>query len=708
MTAIIPAALFLLFAISRPAWAYIGPGAGFAVVSSFFIILLTAVVSLFSFLIWPFRAAWLWFKRSRNLAGRKAGRVVVVGLDGMDPVLTEKYMAQGLLPNFSRLAEEGTFSRLGTTTPPVSPVAWSTFSTGVNPGKHRIFDFYTRDPNNYLPVLSSVEISSSRRRIGPFRFNRTEVKQLRRSESFWKILGDAGVFCSILRVPITFPPDKFHGVCLSGMCVPDLRGTQGSFTLFTSEDMEEVRRHMTGGTVVPLNRVEKSYEAAIPGPVIESKGEQKNLELPLRCLPEPDNERAVVWVDREKFVLKLNKYSPWVRLTFRMGIFRRVSGIARFMIKQLEPELKIYMTPINIDPERPSLPISHPLSFSVAQAKLQGPFSTLGLAEDTWALNERVIDEDDFIGQSYDYFAERRELFFDALKKNTDGLIVEVFDTTDRLQHEFFRCLDDDHPANKDKETEKFREVIRDLYRRMDDFLAEIRAKLRKDDLLMVISDHGFKQFKWGVNLNTWLWKEGYLILKQGCEPGGEWFEGVDWTRTRAYAYGLTGIYLNVRGRERDGIVPPGNDRLRLQLELKEKLEALRMENGGDTNGGRPVHRAILSSQALSGPYVDDAPDLIVGYHEGYRSSWNSATGRITGEVFEDNTRSWSGDHCIDPLFVPGVFFCNWKKDDEPVSLADIGPTILDLFGLEPRGFHDGRVVGLQPGGIKQKAGTVK
>ncbi|MCP4694503.1 MAG: nucleotide pyrophosphatase, partial [Desulfobacterales bacterium] len=241
---------------------------------------------------------------------------------------------------------------------------------------------------------------------------------------------------------------------------------------------------------------------------------------------------------------------------------------------------------------------------------------------------------------------------------------------------------------------ENFKDAIPDLYARMDDLLGDARKKLRDDDVLMVISDHGFKQFKWGVNLNSWLWREGLLALKEGASPGGVWFKDVDWTRTRAYGYGLAGIFFNVRGREKYGVVGRGKERAALAEELKEKLEALRDEARGQS----PIRSVHPAREVYHGPYVNDAPDLLVGCAPGYRVSWNSAVGKITDEMIEENTKSWSGDHCVDPKTAPGVFFSNWKMEASSPSLVDLAPTILNLFGIEKQKYHDGNVLPLTPG----------
>ena len=417
----------------------------------------------------------------------------------------------------------------------------------------------------------------------------------------------------------------------------------------------------------------------------------KPLTIPITGQVNRGEKRVQIQIDKDRYELELGVYSPWIKMQFKGGFRKRISGIVRFLLTEIDPELKIYMCPINIDPDKPALPVSHPQVYSTSLSKLHGSFSTLGLSEDTWALNCRVIDEGQFLKQSYDIYEDREEHFMDALKHVKDGLVVSVFDTTDRIQHMFFRYLDSEHPANKGKDSIKFRDAIEDVYVRMDQLLGKTMACLDKEDILLVLSDHGFCSFKWGVNLNSWLYKEGYLIFKNSCSPDGEWFDGVDWSRTRAYAYGLTGIFLNLQDREKLGIVKRGEERDELCHELQSKLTAL----FDAKNALQPIRRVIISEEALDGPYTQEAPDLIIGYEPGYRVSWNGAIGKVTEDVIEDNTRSWSGDHSVDPELVPGVFFSNWILNGDRPSITDFAPTVLNLFGMEPRGFHDGKVLDL-------------
>jgi predicted AlkP superfamily phosphohydrolase/phosphomutase len=228
--------------------------------------------------------------------------------------------------------------------------------------------------------------------------------------------------------------------------------------------------------------------------------------------------------------------------------------------------------------------------------------------------------------------------------------------------------------------------VIEDLYRRMDALIGRIREKLDAQTLFLVVSDHGFKSFERGFNLNAWLYANGYLALKDGKRESGEWFADVDWSQTRAYGMGLNGLYINQHGRERHGVVA-GSEAAALKKELIQKLRGLT-----DPQSGRVAISGVADRDiAYGGPYTENSPDLILGYAPGFRASWETVKGEVKGAAFEDNRKAWSGDHCIDPLAVPGVLFSNWKIEGDGHAIADIAPTVLDLFGLKVPPHFDGR-----------------
>ena len=681
--------ILLILAAGVPLPAYIGPGAGFAFLSSFMVLLLTFILAVFSFLSWPFRFLF------RLVRGRKAfkkslvDQVVIIGLDGLAPELAEKFMAEGKLPHLSKLREEGHYSRLQTTTPAISPVAWSSFMTGANPSKHNIFDFLSRDPRTYLPDLSSARVGKPKKVLSLGKYNiplsKPEIKGMRKSLPFWKILGDSGIFSSILRVPITFPPEKFKGHLLSGMCAPDLKGSQGTFTFYTSDPVKIQKRE--GGVVLPVEVKGELIETYISGPENTLLKRPEEIRLPMKIAIDRRKEEARVEVSGRTFTLKKNVFSPWVRLTFRPGLGTKIRAICKFYISQIEPHFEMYLTPLNIDPEKPALPISHPFIYSIYLAKLLGSFITLGEANDTWALNEGALSEKAFLELTYANHKEWEGMLFNALSKTKKGLVVCVFETTDSISHMFWRYLDEGHPALKNGPAEMGPRVIEDLFKTMDDMIGRIRTKMAAKSALFVMSDHGFKPFRRGVNLNSWLAGNGYLFLKDGKTGSGEWFKDVDWRRTRAYALGLGGIYINQRGREAEGLVASGAEAKTLRAELKKKLEGLL-----DVEGGGPaIQRIYDRDEIYTGPYKDNAPDLIIGYSPGWRASWDGVTGIVSDKVFADNAKAWSGDHCIDPASVPGVLFSSLDLKAQSPSIMDMAPTVLHLFGLDAPAHMDGR-----------------
>jgi hypothetical protein len=461
--------------------AYAGPGAGFAVLSSFWTLFIAFLYSVYAFLTWPFRHLFRLLRRRKAYGKAHIKRAVILGFDGMDPELADRFIREGKLPNLAKLREHGTFRKLRTTFPPISPVAWSTFMTGVNPGKHRIYDFLARDLSSYLPYLSSAEIRGPKRslKIGKYTLplGKPQIRGMRRGTPFWHWLGKAGIFCSVIRVPVTFPPEKFPGVLLSGMCVPDLKGSQGTFCLCTTRKSGEKFRE--GGVRVPIERNGSALHSYIPGPedaLAGGSGSELRVDFEIRA--DAGKNQARIIVDSEGLTLEVGEYSDWIPVKFKAGLGFSAHGICRFYLKEVSPEVEIYVTPVNIDPNRPDLPISHPLTYSIYLAKLFGPYATLGLAEDTWALNEEVLDDQAFLAQCYANHDDRERMLFDALEKTRQGLCACVFDTTDRVQHMFWRYLEEDHPAARKVPRNQRPNVIEDLYRRMDGLIGRVEEQI--------------------------------------------------------------------------------------------------------------------------------------------------------------------------------------------------------------------------------------
>ncbi len=446
-------ALALGLALAPPLSAYIGPGAGFAFLSSFLVLFLTFLLALFSFLSWPFRFVWKAIRGQRAYQKSPVERVVVLGLDGLEPTLAEKFMAEGKLPNLARLKKEGTYARLRTTTPAISPVAWSSFMTGSEPSKHNIFDFLSRDPRTYLPDLSSARIGKPKRTLALGKYliplSKPEIRGMRKSVTFWKILGDKGIASTVLRVPITFPPEKFKGHMLSGMCAPDLKGSQGTFAFFT-EDADKVRKH-EGGVAVLVRREGTVIRTALSGPENSMLKKPEDILLPLTVTI--DTKAGGAWLaieGQKKFFLKEKTFSPWTPVAFKAGLGMKVRGICRFRIASLEPKFEMYVTPAQHRPRetgpadlasRSSIPStcrsSSAASSPSARPTTPGP-STKGRS--TSGPSSSSI---------YANHAEWEAMLANALKKTPRGVVAIVFETTDSIQHMFFRYLDKAHPALK-------------------------------------------------------------------------------------------------------------------------------------------------------------------------------------------------------------------------------------------------------------------
>ena len=677
--------LTLLAALASPADAYVGPGAGFAIVSSFFVLFTTVLIVLVSLLAWPFRAVWRLIT-ARSSTSPAISRLIILGFDGQDPTLTERYMREGRLPNFSRLAQTGAFKRLRTTCPAVSPVAWSSFSTGCEPGRHRIFDFIEPDRQTYLPRLSSAELRGVERffKIGRYRIPRgqPQLRLLRKSKPFWTLLGEHRIWSTVLRVPVTFPPDRFYGAQLSAMCVPDLLGTQGTFLLMTTRSVSADGGEDGLRIVLPQQDV---VATEIPGPQNIYREGSPPLTVPIRLTIDRGQQRVGVELNDARFELRPGQLSDWITIHFKPAPLIELRGITRMLLTELDEHVSLYLSPINIDPDRPAMPISHPRFYATYLARRLGRFATTGLAEDTSALNAGVITEGAFLQQTYDIDRERESMFFAALDRLRHGSLVCVFDATDRIQHMFWRYIDERHPAAS-QGASVHQDAVMKLYQHNDAIVGRALDRLGQRDVLMVISDHGFNSFRRGVNLNAWLHAEGYLALKPGTDGRAEWLRDVDWSRTTAYGLGLAGIFLNVDGRERYGTVGAA-DAVRLKQEIIAKLCGFHDVERDEV----AIRRAFDAARLYSGPYVEHAPDLVVGYNAGYRVSWECARGVVAGPIFTDNAKAWSGDHCIDPDLVPGVFFCNRPTISEEPRLIDIAPTALQLFGIKPPSYMDGR-----------------
>lgn len=736
---------------------------------------------------WLFAAALL--LAALPLAAKEASspKVVVLGFDGADPRLVRQYMEEGALPHLKALQEQGTFQDLTVTNPPQTPVSWGTFTTGLNPGRDRVFDFLIRDPKTYKPAFALMEEGSRtfllgrwnpwvlpllplvvvpllacgallllRRRIGRravgwsilaglilaaglFAFVRTYVpsrvpKPINHLEgqAFWETAAKAGKKCLVFRVPDSFPARPYpQGRLLSGLGVPDIRGRVGTPYIFTTDSA------LTGGDnefsvdIVPLDpQAAQPVRTSIQGPfnkpfyeyVVQDASDGATDpkvvdEIRRRCeeklkaggvKPTIDVPLALSWDDAtctydvqgQRGKLKVGEWSPWVVLTFEFNRFLRLKGMGRFYLLAAGPSLRLYLSPIHFHPEDydEGVAISYPPDYAERLLKRFGFYKTMGWAVDTWTISSGLSDEAQFLSDMNQTVDAYENMMKGLLRDGDWDLYVQVYEFTDRAAHILWQYMDPKHPHYGAPEAAKYREEMRKAYIRMDTIVGEAMALLPPGTPLIVLSDHGFTSFRRAVNYNRWLIDEGYMALKADTgvltlqdlfDDNRLLFKNVDWSKTRAYALGLGNVYVNLKGREREGIVEPGAEYQRLCDELKRKLPQMVDPDTGD----HPVHAVYTRDELYTGYDPDITPDLRVTNTPGYRVSWQTSLGGAPELLVEQNEKAWSGDHCsLDPSFVPGMFFCNRKIYQAP-NMLDMAPSVLRLLGVSLPSDLEGKAI---------------
>ena len=615
-------------------------------------------------------------------------KVVVIGLDGLEPTIIDQMLEAGELPSLARLRVSGGYSRVATTWPAQTPVAWSTFATGVNPGGHGIYDFLRRDPRTYAPDLGLNRYEHKSAFLPP------KVVNLRRGVPLWDVLGKAGIPSTVVRCPCTYPADTLKGRLLAGMGVPDIRGGLGTATFYSTAAVAARESEQTVQLARGARSDERGETSAFSTYLIGPRNPKAKDDLHMPVTFTLDRAAKTVTVRSDgkpnALVLREGVWSDWLAVKFKAGLLQSTAGIVRFLLVRCEPELEIYASPVNFDPTAPLFPIAHPWEYSTELNKTLGTFYTTGMVEDHTGLSNERFSEEAYLAQCDDVMKERERMLHFELDRFREGFLFCLFDTPDRLQHMFWRFGEDSHPANREDagRRKEMAGVIREHYRACDAVVARVLDRLDSDTLVIVLSDHGFSSFQRGVHLNAWLQQNGFLTLKQGIAAGeeaGEFFKHVDWGRTRAYALGIGSIYINTRGREGDGVVDQ-QEAMTLARDIAQRLTGLL-----DAERRVPAVRSVKTrSELYAGSYVEEAPDLVVGFAAGYRASWTTALGGIPVELFENNVKKWGGDHIIDPALVPGALFMN-RPFDGSARLIDLAPTILDALGVPAPSVMEGR-----------------
>ncbi len=613
-----------------------------------------------------------------------AVKVLILGMDGLDPNIVSRLMKAGRLPHFQQLAARGGFSPLGTSIPPQSPVAWSNFITGQDPGGHGIFDFMHRDPELYLPTFSGTSSEEPKKtiRVGQWvmPLSGGEVKLLRRGKAFWQILEENDIPAVISRMPANYPPAKTKQRTLAGMGTPDIMGSYGIFNYYTTEP-GKINPDIGGGRIHQVYVIGNQVEASLPGPINTFRRDRPEASVEFKVYLDPVNPVAKIFLNDEEFILKEKEWSGWRRVRFSLMPGQSVSGICQFYLKEIRPHFKLYVSAVHIDPENPALPICTPPDYSRELVSRLGLFHTKGLPADTSALDNNVLDEEEFLYQDNGFLQESLAMLEHELSRFASGVLFFYISSTDQRQHMFWRLTDPAHPAYDVKLAGQFGQEVENIYLEMDRLLSRIEKYLDSRTVLIVMSDHGFNPFERGFNLNTWLFENGYHKLRNPWkEDKGTLFENTDWPRTKAYGVGLNGLYINLKRREKYGSVEPGPEYENLVRELARRLE----EFVDPLTGKRPVFKAYISREIYHGPYVEQAPDIVLGFNWGYRISWSSPLGKFPPQVLENNTQKWSGDHMAAAELIPGSLLANRRLIHPSPSLTDVTATILHLFGIKP------------------------
>jgi predicted AlkP superfamily phosphohydrolase/phosphomutase len=641
-------------------------------------------------------------------------KLVILGFDGMDPHLLKKWMDEGKLPNISRLAQGGGMFPLQTTHSPESPTAWASFATGVNAGKHNIYDFLVRDTTSYLPDLGMVTRTPPKFLFNYFPLSKPKVTSTRGGTSFWVTAGKQGVRSDILTVPVTFPPeDVENGELLSGLPLPDIRGTMGTFSYYATDlsRYEEGNTEM-GGILKRLvfeNDTASSELEGPPSPIVRQKIEAvrrkgptlsesdraqlaelqavQDVRVPFTIQWNRTGKMATLSIQDRTIALERGKWTPWIDLTFKVNAIVRVHGMVQMLLINADNELQLYVSPVNFKPDDPPVPMSSPASFSGDLYKAIGNYRTLGWAEATWALNENRMDEKTFMDDLMVAFDDRAKVILNRVEQKDWDLMVGVIESTDRVQHMMWRLIDPQHPLYDAALAAQFGDSIERVYRKADDFVGEVVKRVGPGVPVMIVSDHGFHSWRKAVNLDTWLVQNGYMVMKgQSADKklsdlfgGGTFWENVDWSRTRAYAMGIGQIYFNLRGREAQGIVSPGAEATALADELSKKLLTLT-----DPEDGTPIIRAVYKRDDIySGPFINNASELQVGMNDGYRVSWQTTLGGSPAGIVYKNDRKWSADHGgYDYAITSGILVTSQPITTKDPRIIDIAPTVLRYFGL--------------------------
>ena len=566
-------------------------------------------------------------------------KTLLLGFDSFDPNVFEELAGKNQLPNLEKFTQNGGYSRLEVCSPPQTEVSWTSIATGADPGGHGIFDFVHRDPATYMPYVSILPMRKGRlgeQFIPPYT-----------AKTFFEEAANLGYPATALWWPAMFParPDMPVNT-LPGLGTPDIRGQLGVGTFFSTEDEEKKKTR-----VMKLAQAGKGrFTSSLPGPQTQGRQGPQTLSLPI-TLEVTETTSATLVIDSRQIHLQLGEWSEIVELRFKAGMLMNIHAITRFILTRLDNVIRLYALPLQIHPLHTVWHYASSTSFSKKLWNDVGAYLTLGWPQDTTGLEDGCIDDQQFLNLCETIFERRIQILYYLMNGFSEGVLASIFDDLDRVQHMFFHNRMD---------------VVQDWYRRLDRFVGEVNDRVqawRGKPRYLILSDHGFTLFQNKVHLNRWLVDHDYLCMNDG----GDHLGAVDWHKTKAYAVGLNSLYLNVAGREGQGIVRAD--------EIEDLLAALKSQllDWKDSSGSPVVQKVRLKHETYSGPYTRLGPDLVIGYASGFLGSAETGLGKIPAISMEPNTDNWGADHSMDCDIVPGVVFANRDlRDFGAISFRDI------------------------------------
>lgn len=567
-------------------------------------------------------------------------RVLIIGLDAFDPKTFERLYEQGRMPNLGRYVQAGNYSRFAVSNPPQSEVSWTSIATGLNPGGHGMFDFVHRNPATYALNVSLLPTQKG--------FGGTQFAPPFNAKTIFDQTVAKGYPATVLWWPAMFPARVQSPVqSIPGLGTPDLLGRLGVGTMFTTNpNLAKGKDRKT--PVALLKQTGTTYTSVLSGPMRKASGGGiEAATLPV-SIEKTGNQSVRLKVGNHTLDLQEGKWSPIIEVSFKMGFLYSIKGITQFVLTQTKPDLNVYASPLQIHPLSSPWHYATPRGFMKKTWNACGPFLTVGWPQDTTALEDGFINDEQFLELCESIDRSREKVLMYHLDNFREGVLATVFDTLDRVQHMFYRDRQD---------------IIDQWYVRLDDLIGRIEQRLNAKGQLdktkiVILSDHGFTEFSHKAHLNRWLLDRGYMTPKEHQDSGN--FSQVDWSKSQAYAIGLNSIYLNQAGREGKGIVQTA-EREALLNKLCNELLQWQGENGRSV-----VQKVWKQNEAFDGPLASYGPDIMVGFAPGFRASSQTGLGSWEKESIEPNRDHWGADHCINPEAVPGVIFASKGLKNHP------------------------------------------